>query len=390
MENKQVSEPLAVRIKEARIANGLTITELADKIEVSKQIISKYELGQAKPSLDIFDRLVLALGFPEDFYLKDDKIIPQSEGPLYFRSLKSADRKNRDICRIRAEWANKLITFVGQYINYPELNLPDISDELIKDEYTLDDIEKITSLLRDYWGIGDGPIDDLTYLLEKNGFIVTQIKINDTKIDAFSRWIGDRPVIFLGSDKECSARERFSEAHELGHKILHRYVHEEMLKDPKILKRIETEAHMFAASFLLPKDSFGDEVMSTSLDYFIILKRRWKVSIQAMIYRCHDLGYLSDDQTLYLRKKISKLGYRNHEPLDNELKVEEPVMLRQAIRMLLKGDVLTRKQIREILNIPINILEELLNLDEGELIDKKNSKAPLSSLKVIRSNRDSC
>ena len=302
--------PLGEKIKEARIANGYTITELAEKIGVSRQMVSKYEIGLAQPSIDIFDSIVLFLGFPIDFYLKDDGLLMQDEGAIFYRSFKSAERKSRDICSVRAKWMNKLVTFIGQYIKYPMVNLPDLDDRLIKDEYTLDDMEKISLTLRNYWGLGQEPIDNLAYVLEKNGFIITQIKIDDEKIDAFSRWIGDRPVIFLGSDKDCAARSNFDMAHELGHKILHRYIHEEELNDPKFLKKIERQANLFASTFLLPKEQFGNEVLSTNLDYFIMLKKRWKVSIQAMIYRCHELGYLSDDQTLYLRKKIAKLGYR--------------------------------------------------------------------------------
>lgn len=373
MDNKYNKEPLSDKIREARVANGFTIVELAERIGVSKQLISSYELGQKKPSLEVFNRLVLALGFPMDFYIKDDKLSIMNESPIYYRSLKSADRKNRDICTIRFKWMNKLITYINRYINYPEVNLPEFEDELIKDEYTLEDIEKITMQLREYWGINEKPIDNLVYLLEKNGFVFTQIKINDAKIDAFSRWIGNRPVIFLGSDKECCVRARFNAAHELSHTILHKHIHEDILKDPKQLKRIEKEANMFASAFLLPREQFGEEVISTTLDYFIILKRRWKVSIQGMIYRCNELGYLSEDQTLYLRKKMAKLKMRTKEPLDDELEIEEPLILKQAIRLLVSEKIITKSELRQLLYIPTNVLEELLNLDKGELEQVMNS-----------------
>lgn len=362
--------PLASKLKEARIARGLTISDLAKEIGVSRQAVSKYELNQSSPSTETFNKIIQVLKFPLAFFFTEDDINTSIESPIYFRSLKSADRKNRDISEIRAIWMHKIYEFLKTYINFPELNLPDINDDLIKDAYDQEDIENIALELRNYWKLGNGPIDNFTLLLEKNGFILTKLNINDSKIDAFSRWIGNKHFIFLGSDKNCAVRSRFDLGHELGHAILHRHIHADDLINPKILKRIEKEANMFASAFLLPSDSFGMEVMSTSLDHFILLKKRWKTSIQAMIYRCHDLGYLSDDQTLYLRKKMASLNMRKQEPLDDELEPENPVVLKQAIQMLLENNIITNKTAREKFNIPVEELEDLLSLDRGALSEK--------------------
>lgn len=370
IEENNKKTPLAEKIREARIARGYTLTELAEKIGVSRQSVTKYETGLSVPSPSIFNNIVQVLGFPLAFFFTEDYISTKYEGPIYFRSLKSADRRNRDISEIRAIWMNRVYTFVKTYVGFPELNLPDLDDSLIMDKYSFEDINKIAYLLRDYWNVGKGPIDNLIFVLEKNGLIVTQIPINDTKIDAFSRWIGDKPIIFLGSDKKCAVKSRFDLAHELGHAILHRHHHPSVLQDSKCLKAIEKEANTFASAFLLPEDSFGSEVMSTTLEHFIMLKQRWKVSIQAMVYRCNVLGYLTDDQTLYIRKKMAKLNMRKNEPLDDELVPEKSVVLRQAIEMLLENKVLTKRDIRETFNLPVNELEELLTLPPGTLSEK--------------------
>jgi len=378
--NKNKRTPFEDKLKEARIARGYTLTELAEKIGVSRQSVSKYESGLSVPSAPVFSEIVKALEFPLAFFYTENKISSKQEGPIYFRSLKSADRKNRDVSEIRAIWMNRVYSFVEQYIGFPKLNLPDFDDSLIKDAYSPDDINKIANILRGYWDIGDGPIDNLTFLLEKNGIIVTQIPINDSKIDAFSRWIGDKPIIFLGSDKNCAVRSRFDLAHELGHAILHRHHHPSTLQDAKKLISIEKEANSFASAFLLPENSFSSEIMSTSLDHFIVLKKRWKVSIQAMIFRCNELGYLSDDQTLYLRKKISKLNMRKKEPLDDVLLPERPLALRQGIELLLDKGVLSKKDIRDTFNFPVSELEELLTLDHGTL----SENAQVINLKIIK------
>lgn len=362
--------PLASKLKEGRVARGLSISELADIIGISRQSVSKYESGLSIPSADVFYKIMQTLQLPLAFFLVADKYEINNDGMMYFRSLKSADRKSLDMSEIRTLWMKKIYRELTRYIKFPSTNLPDISNEYLKDEYKIEDIEKITSMLREFWKLGNGPIDNLTYTLEKNGIIVTRIGIESTKIDAFSKWIDeDRLICFLGTNKNCAVRSRFDLAHELGHAVLHKCLDQMDLYDPKKLKRIEKEANMFASAFLLPHSSFGSEIMSTSLQHFVLLKERWKVSIQAMIYRCHELGYLSDDQTLYLRKKIVKSGIRENEPLDDKIEIERPSAIRQSVELLLNNKLIDKKSLIDIVNIPVEELEELLTLAEGTLKD---------------------
>ena len=83
--------------------------------------------------------------------------------------------------------------------------------------------------------------------------------------------------------------------------MLHRGVGQEDIEDPKTLKRIEAEANRFAGALLLPRQSFPNEVFTTRLDAFVALKGRWKVAIQAMVFRCKDLGLFDE--------------YPDHQPL---------------------------------------------------------------------------
>ena len=67
--------------------------------------------------------------------------------------------------------------------------------------------------------------------------------------------------------------------------------------------------------------SFPNEVYTTRLDAFLPLKERWKVSIQAMVFRCRDLDLIDDDQSLNLYKQISFRRWRKKEPLDDPKKI---------------------------------------------------------------------
>ena len=87
-------------------------------------------------------------------------------------------------------------------------------------------------------------------------------------------------------------------------------------------KFLEKQANEFAASFLLPKEAFIKDLPERyrySLDYYVRLKKKWNVSIMAMILRAHSLGYLTENQYSYLMRQMSTNGYRLEEPLDTRI-----------------------------------------------------------------------
>lgn len=73
-------------------------------------------------------------------------------------------------------------------------------------------------------------------------------------------------------------------------------------------KDIEQEAHSFAAAFLLPEKEFAEEVKpyATNLAYYVELKKRWKVSIAAMVRRAKDLGIITNDDYSKLMRNMQK------------------------------------------------------------------------------------
>lgn len=134
-----------------------------------------------------------------------------------------------------------------------------------------------------------------------------------------------------------------------------------------LFERIEDEAYKFTVVFLLPEESFLEDIISTSLDHFIYLKERWKVSISMMVRRCKDLGVLSDNQYTYLIRQISQRKWRKKEPLDDVLEPENPILLKRAIEVLFEKEILTLYQLVEDLKMPVEDIEFLANLEPGTL-----------------------
>ena len=68
MKNDRLLNICPGKLKEARLARGYTITDLANKFGIHKQMISKYELGQCKKiSSEIINKYCEELNFPIDF-----------------------------------------------------------------------------------------------------------------------------------------------------------------------------------------------------------------------------------------------------------------------------------------------------------------------------------
>lgn len=62
MENRDFVEGLDSKLKEARIAAGLSQIEAAERAEVAQYRISQYELGKKTPTLAVLLRLAVGYG----------------------------------------------------------------------------------------------------------------------------------------------------------------------------------------------------------------------------------------------------------------------------------------------------------------------------------------
>ncbi|MDA6083001.1 ImmA/IrrE family metallo-endopeptidase, partial [Escherichia coli] len=73
--------------------------------------------------------------------------------------------------------------------------------------------------------------------------------------------------ILFGNDRSVPSRIKFTLAHELGHFLLHKSVKKEDFNKKDVYKRMEEEANHFASAFLLPAETFSNELVSHTLDY---------------------------------------------------------------------------------------------------------------------------
>lgn len=365
---------LPEKIKEARVARGLSLAQLSKLVGVSSQAIDQYEKGVCTPSSAVMLKLVEALDFPVNFFSKTSRSKLKDE-LIYFRSNKNITMKLKESCKIRIKWIEDSYFMISDYINLPKVNIPNLG-KIDIESIDLIDIEDIANKVRDYWNLGEYPISNLIDVLQQHGMVVTKLEIGSKKVDGFSIWKNEIPYIFVGSDKDSAVRLRFSIAHELGHLILHKDLTAEELESEKEL--IENQANMFAAAFLLPREEFNREMISSSIDSFILIKKKWKVSLSTMIKRAQDTGMLTENQIRYLNSQMIKYGYYRREPMDDEIVCEKPYLFKQAFEILVDNNIISKESLLETLGIKMEEAISLYSLRENFF------EKPKDMLKLIK------
>lgn len=166
--------------------------------------------------------------------------------------------------------------------------------------------------------------------MEKHGIIVTLSQFAGAAtpmIDAFSTSRLPRPIVVLTPERAVDVfRHRFTAAHELGHLVLHGDAAHGDVK-------LEKEADEFAAEFLTPASEITPRLPSRlNLEALDKLSKEWGVSIESLIYRCRELGTISE--AVYRRafqrlNQLRKVEIFVHSPVELH-PGEVPTMLQSA------------------------------------------------------------
>jgi Zn-dependent peptidase ImmA (M78 family)/transcriptional regulator with XRE-family HTH domain len=356
---------IPARLRDARKFLRLSQEDLGERIGVTRQAISQFERGERSPDAETFFALVNILAQPPGFFTTEDAPVFGDFSTKFYRKFGSDTVRRREACDTSAGWFVQIAKTFDAIVNYPDVNVPHYD----ADQFGEDGIDEIAERVRSDWGLGLGPISNVLALLESNGVIACRYEMAGEKVEAFSFWNGPRPFIFMASEKTAGVRTRFDLAHELGHLVMHRHIDSAEIEDKSLLKEIERQADRFAGAFLLPKHSFPNEVFTPRLDAFIPLKHRWKVSIQAMIYRCSDLGIFDDTQILNMRKQVSFRKWRTQEPLDDPqiIPLEQPRLLSKAFDLIAQSGRMGIEEIKNAVQINPCFIEAMCNLPNGAL-----------------------
>lgn len=367
------------RLTQARIFSSMTKIELSQRIGKSSSSISRWENGDSSPESDSLESLSFVLGFPIAWFTRP--VFQRPESTVFYRTLSTTSGDLRGKAGAKMSWFQEVAVYFSQWLDWPELNLPVVS---VSDHRELDDLDIASAALRcrELWDLGIGPIEDLSMAVEGAGVICAHVKQGNTKMDGLSQWdeSQNRPFILLSIDKCNYYRSRFDLAHELGHVILHRYI---KTFDLLHLKEIERQANYFASCLLLPEELLSVELPRfPSLENLLALKKRWGVSVAAIIYRSEKLGLISEQEALRLRKSYSARSWAKGEPFDAERDVESVRLMPRAVNAIVDAQIKSKLDITRDLLMPVADIEQLCGLSSGFLSGHlKKFSDPMPSLK---------
>ena len=290
----------ASRLLLARERRGLTRKQLAALIGVTPDCVTKYEGQSCSPSNETLHRCSFALGFPIGWFTAPEVSLLDSDA-LSFRARRSMSAALRAKATRAGDLAiSVLLPELRRRFALPPIAVPDLSQH---------EPEEAAVLLRHEWKLGCGPISNMVHLLEAKGVGVFWLNEDSACLDAWSLWHDEMPLVMFNLRGDAGCRARFDAAHELGHLVLHRGA------DVLDGLEVENEANRFASAFLLPEDQFrAESPRYPILNAFFPLKKRWGVSLAAMIMRSKQLGLFSEWNTRRAFQEIASRGWKTCEP----------------------------------------------------------------------------
>ena len=342
------------RLRVARQLRKLTRASLAEKVGVSAAAVGQWEAGEVRPKARTLLEVSRVLDFPVAYFATSGKPLTNLETDCtFFRSLRRSRQVDREAAMAHAVLIAELVGVIERHARLPPLAIPECPVDL---EASDEEIDTVAAQVRSEWGLVDEPIDDIVRELERHGAVVARLRLTEDGIDAFS-WPGlERPVVILGVDKDDRARSRFDAAHELGHVVMHR-------DHPRSADRdLERQAHRFASSFLLPSNRLKEEWEPGRLNWrdLMTLKRRWQMSLAALLYRARQDELLTPTAYESAVKYISRAGWRKREPGDLG-PPERPRLLRKAV-CALEDNGISRDDLVDEAHIPPALIDEYVRM----------------------------
>ncbi|HZS57708.1 MAG TPA: XRE family transcriptional regulator [Gemmatimonadaceae bacterium] len=313
----------AERLTLAREAANLEVKELADLISATPSAISQLENERTRPKAETLLRLSVALAVPPQFFGAGAPPSMPAHS-CHFRRRKGATKREQRYVLARGRLIRELVGYLEDRIQFPQEGMT----ALHRAPSDRSEIEDLTRSVREAWGLGLGPISDMVALLELHGALPVEVRGHSEQLDAFSTWADGRPMIFLSMDKNCASRRRFDAAHELGHLIMHSGLSADA-------PSIEREADQFASALLLPQSTFLAECPNRlSWNALLQMKRRWGVSLLAIVRRAFELGLYSEATYRRAHVQYARFGWRAAGEPD-EPRMEIPTILADAAKKLI-------------------------------------------------------
>lgn len=340
------------QLRLARVFHGMTLEEVAERVDCTRQYLHKLETGQSTPTSEMVTRLAQVLRVDPEFFQQSR--LDVSEDQFHFRKLFMTRAIVKQVAMARAELFGRLVGYLDSELSLPPVNFPTV------DVSSIDDIERAAEHCRNEWELGLGPIEHTIRLAENVGALVTSFQGVSTEIDALSIALR-RPIIVRNEAKPSTCRQRFDVSHELGHFVLH---------CGKVTgdRATESEANRFAGALLVPRAMMAKlfpRPRGSRLDWIGIreFKMTWGVSKAALLYRARQLDLISEDQYKTGVIMLRRTGEANGEKEDSLIEPEHPELVRRSFEVLASRKGIFADDVAAAIHLRVDMLADLIGFD---------------------------
>jgi Zn-dependent peptidase ImmA (M78 family)/DNA-binding XRE family transcriptional regulator len=370
---------LGERLKIARETANITQDAAAKAAGIARTTLVAIEKGQRTARLDEIQALSRFYEVSANSLLRREAVhvdlvprfrsLPETGGT----GIEQAARMLNDLVRIEVELEN--ILGIRKSYNYPaEKNI--LPGDVRKQA------EQDAQSLRNWLGLGEGPIQNLFALLELQLGVRIYTRKLDPKVSglfAYDEAVGACILINAGHRED---RRTLTGAHELGHFIATRR-RPEIYQDEKYENsREERYANAFASAFLMPARAVMEKfkeltIGSTHLTrrHIILLSQFFGVSRQAMVLRLEELGltkkgtwdWFTDNGGITDEQVRQVLGPAAYRPIRAEGAQSSRLFL-LAIEAW-KKDLISEGQMSEMLKLDREKVRKLIDEAEEDEID---------------------
>lgn len=324
----------------ARESRGLSQSELSSRLNISQGKLSKAEKGEQTISDLTLTDLARILSYPEQFFYQATPSAPVSH--YYYRKKITIPKKVMAKMESTIKIFRNNIDSLMEAVELPEYKIltfdpsEDLPDEIAR---------KARYLLK----IPDGPIENLTNILEKNGLLIVKTDLFNEKTDGLST-ISDKGTHIIYLNKRMpNDRLRYSLAHELGHIIMHFDI-------PLDSENVEQEADRFASEFLMPEKDIKNSLRNLNFNKLGDLKRYWKVSMRSLVRRARDLDLIDQQEYRNFQINFSRRGMAKSEPI--ALPEEKPYVMNQIVKLHLNELDYSEEELARVVNLDLTEFQD--------------------------------
>lgn len=204
----------------------------------------------------------------------------------------------------------------------------------------------------------EGPIDNLTEILENKGILVYICEINNEKFSGMNGFVNGRPYIVVNK-KLSPERNRSTIVHELSHLMF-------KWPDDMADSKIEELATAISGAFLFPKTDaireLGIRRTAISKD-MIFVAQEYGISMYLLVKRTQLSGIISSSLAKEFYVAAASTGWRKNEPVRIEEK--KPALFEQLVYRAVNENDISMQRGAELLKIPYNEIVSHCCFTEG-------------------------